>query len=64
MRQCEIGWNTKVEEGVCHTVWETAIDEDWYTKQHRKILAFACKCDNGCHYETTSNGEDSTFDWA
>ena len=43
-----------VVECIGKTVRETAIDENGYAEKHGQILAFTCKGDHGCHYETAS----------
>ena len=58
----EVHRYAQIEERICHTMGEAAIDEDGYAKEHWQVLAFASKGDNGGHYETAANGEDATLD--
>ena len=52
--QGKIHGYAEVKERIGYTVRETAVDENRYAEKHGQILAFTCKGDHGCHYETAS----------
>ena len=58
----EVCWYAQIEEGICHTMWETAVYEDWYAEEHRQVLAFAGEGDNSGHYETAADGQYAALD--
>ena len=49
----------KIVEGIGQTVGEATVYEERHTKEQRQQLALACKGYDGCHNETTANGEQT-----
>ena len=58
----EINRHAKIIESICHTVGETAHDEQRYTKQKREVLSLAGKGDCCGLYHTASDGQYSAIE--
>ena len=54
---------SQVVECVCHTVRESASDEQRYSEQHRQTLALTSEGYYRCHDESTTDCQQASAQW-